>query len=206
MALPATYTAGDKVLATDMQRVRDLILYAGKLEAFFGGVSDVPNGALLCDGKTIGSASSSATARANADMSTLFALIWNNTSNSDIVIQDSSGTPTTRGASAAADFAANKRIPLPDMRGNLPLGMDNMNASARNRVTAAAADALGGENGAETKNLQHTHSVTGTSNSAGGGGGVVVHSGSTGNGGSTGQDIMPPTLSVRWLIWTGVDW
>lgn len=206
MPLPDTFTAGDIVEATDMQRLRDLVLYAGKVDTFFGSVATVPNGSLLCDGKTIGNASSSATARANADMSDLFAHLWDSTTNSELVIQDSSGTPTTRGASAAADFAANKRMPLPDMRGNLLLGMDNMNASARNKVTAAAADLLGGEGGAETKNLQHTHSVTGTSNSAGGVGGVVVHSGSTGNGGSTSQDIMPPYMSVRFIIWSGVDW
>lgn len=206
MPLPSTFTAGDQFTAAQAQRIRDLALYTGKIDAFFGSVSSVPNGSLLCDGKTIGSASSSATARANADMETLFTHLWNSTTNSELVIQTSGGTPTTRGASAAADFAANKRMPLPDMRGNFLLGMDNMNASARGRVVAAEADVLGDEAGAETKNLQHTHSVTGTSNSAGGTGGVVVHSGNTGNGGSTTQDIMPPYMAVLFIIWSGKDW
>ena len=55
---------------------------------------------------------------------------------------------------------------LPDMRGNIPLGLDNMGGTSRNRITAAAADSLGGQAGTETHALTaaqlaaHTHTST----------------------------------------------
>lgn len=67
---------------------------------------------LLCDGKTIGSATSGATARANADVQELFEFLWTTYDNTICPIQDSTGAASTRGASAAADFAANKRLSL----------------------------------------------------------------------------------------------
>lgn len=77
------------------------------------------------NGGTIGSASSGATTRANADTSALFAHLWGNYDNTALVIQASDGSPSTRGVSAAADFAANKRMPLFDMRGEFARGWDN---------------------------------------------------------------------------------
>ncbi|OGQ60733.1 MAG: hypothetical protein A3J24_06360 [Deltaproteobacteria bacterium RIFCSPLOWO2_02_FULL_53_8] len=44
---------------------------------------------------------------------------------------------------------------LPDMRGRLPLGQDNMGGTSANRVTDAAADSVGNGLGAET----HQHTV-----------------------------------------------
>jgi hypothetical protein len=61
---------------------------------------------LMNDG-SIGNASSGATTRASADTEDLFTLLWTNTANAQCPV--SSG----RGASAAADFAANKTITLP---------------------------------------------------------------------------------------------
>lgn len=52
---------------------------------------------------------------------------------------------------------------LPDFRGRMALGQDDMGGSGANRVTAAAADAIGGNGGAETHTLStaempsHTH-------------------------------------------------
>lgn len=63
---------------------------------------------------------------------------------------------------------------LPDMRGRLPLGKDDMGGSSANVVTAAAADTLGGAVGAETHTLassempSHTHTVAASPNGAGG--------------------------------------
>jgi len=62
---------------------------------------------------------------------------------------------------------------LPDLRGRMPLGKDNMGGTAANRVTAAQADALGGGAGAQDRTLTtselpaHTHSATGSSGAAG---------------------------------------
>lgn len=79
------------------------------------------------NGRTIGSASSGATERANADTSALFAYLWTNFSNTICPVS------TGRGASAAADFAANKTITLPDKRGYVPGGLDDMGNSAAGR-------------------------------------------------------------------------
>lgn len=66
---------------------------------------------LLVDGKTIGNASSGASARANADTEALFTKLWAFPAAS-VPIYTSAGAASTRGASAAADFAADKRIAL----------------------------------------------------------------------------------------------
>lgn len=56
---------------------------------------------------SIGDASSSATIRANADTSSLFTLYWNSYSNTLCPVSGG------RGVSAAADFAAHKRLSVP---------------------------------------------------------------------------------------------
>ena len=119
-------------------------------------------GWLLLDGKTIGSASSGGTSRANADTSALFTLLWTDWDNTVLPIQDSSGTPTTRGASAAADFAANKRMPLPDHRERVSAGWDNL-ADVTRLSSPVAGDTIGSSGGAESHTLitaelpAHTH-------------------------------------------------
>jgi hypothetical protein len=66
---------------------------------------------VMMDDGTIGDGSSGATTRANADTSDLFTLLWNNVS--DTYAPVSGG----RGASAAADFAAHKKISLTKVLG-----------------------------------------------------------------------------------------
>lgn len=78
--------------------------------------SSAPTDWLLMNGGTIGDASSSGTARANADTVDLFTFLWNNLANAQAAVSGG------RGASAAADFAAHKRITLPDMRQRFPIG------------------------------------------------------------------------------------
>lgn len=86
----------------------------GIIAPYRGGVP--PAGWIKENGGTIGSAASGATTRANADTLSLFGHLWSNFSNTVLPIQTSGGAPTTRGASAGADFAANKRMPLFDSR------------------------------------------------------------------------------------------
>ena len=62
---------------------------------------------VLMDDKTIGNAASGGTGRANADTVDLFTLLWTNTADAECPVS------TGRGASAAADYAANKTIKLP---------------------------------------------------------------------------------------------
>lgn len=105
---------------------------------------------LLNDG-TIGSASSSATTRANADTQPLYELLWNN------VVDAWCPVVGGRGASAAADFVANKRLTLPRALGRAMAG-----AGAGSGLTARA---LGAYTGTETHTLSeaelppHTHSA-----------------------------------------------
>lgn len=82
------------------------------------GRKTAPSGWVRLNGGTIGSASSGATERANADTQALFELLWGEYANTELAIQDNTGAASTRGASATADFAANKRLPLEDWATN----------------------------------------------------------------------------------------
>lgn len=75
------------------------------------------------NGTTIGNAASGATQFADAGALNQFMWLWNNFSNTLCPV--SSG----RGANAAADFAANKRIGTLPMQGITPLGMDTMDGA-----------------------------------------------------------------------------
>lgn len=79
------------------------------------------------NGRTIGSATSGAAERANADCLALFIFLWQTYSDAICPV------PTGRGASAAADWAANKQITLPDKRSYVPGGLDDMGNSAAGR-------------------------------------------------------------------------
>jgi hypothetical protein len=92
------------------------------------------------NGRTIGSATSGASERANSDVQALFTFLWNGDANLTV--------STGRGASAAADFAANKTITLPDGRGRTMAGLDDMGNSAASRLTATYFGATGGCSGA----------------------------------------------------------
>lgn len=72
-----------------------------------------PVGTVALNGQTIGSAASGATGRANADTQALFEMLWTAADNTLLPIQDAAGGVSSRGLTAAADFAANKRLPLP---------------------------------------------------------------------------------------------
>lgn len=86
---------------------------------------DAPPGYIKANGLTIGNAASGATNRANADTRELFFHYWSQYSNANKVIQSSAGIPTTRGVSAAADWAANKRMPVLEHRGEWRRGWDD---------------------------------------------------------------------------------
>jgi hypothetical protein len=79
------------------------------------------------NGRTIGSVTSGATERANSDCQALFVWLWNAYSNT--ICPVSGG----RGANSAADWAANKTIQLPDKRGYIVGGLDDMGNSAAGR-------------------------------------------------------------------------
>ena len=103
----------------------------GALAMWFS--STAPSGWLYVDGSTIGSASSGAD-YADAQYETLFGVLWGQLDNTALPILDSGGSPSTRGASAAADFAADKRLPLPNMEALVPRGIGTQTVNARTKT------------------------------------------------------------------------
>jgi hypothetical protein len=93
-------------------------------------------GWVRANGRTIGSASSGATERANADTQALYEFLWNNYSNTLCAVTGG------RGANAASDFAANKAIATYSMRGRGPVGLDDMGNSAAGVLTDGTPTAI----------------------------------------------------------------
>lgn len=146
----------------------------GVSKEYYG--STLPSGYVWANGTTIGSAASGATGRANADTLNLFTVLWNSVSNTVLPIQNSDGSAGTRGISAAADFAANKRLPTPDRREVVTAGVGNMGGTTDpGRMTLVGCGfsptTLGASGGAETVSLtgnqNGTHAHTGTTAPAG---------------------------------------
>ena len=79
-----------------------------------------PAGWVRADTGTIGSSGSGAT-RANSDTQALFTLWWTDFTDAQVPIQTSGGAASTRGASASADFTANKRMTVPVVADVSPL-------------------------------------------------------------------------------------
>lgn len=123
------------------------VLSTGDIKQTYG--TGTLTGFVRGNGRTIGSASSGASERANADTEDLFVYLWGIDSNLSV----SGG----RGASGAADFAANKALTLPDFRGRLLASLDDMGNSAAGRLTSsyfgAAATTLGNAGGSESTTL-----------------------------------------------------
>lgn len=97
-------------------------------------------GWVRCNGRTIGSATSGAEERANSDTQALYEYLW--LADPDLVVLGG------RGASALADWTANKPLTLPDARGRSLIGVDNMGNTAAGNIPAA--DNLGWTGGAST--------------------------------------------------------
>jgi hypothetical protein len=109
-----TLPDGNVTLAKLVTAVQNALVPVGAVQAF--ARSTAPAGWLAANGDSIGNASSNAT-HAAATYGALFTVLWDNWSNTDLPILTSGGAASTRGADAATDFAANKRLPLPDLRG-----------------------------------------------------------------------------------------
>lgn len=152
---------GGVTLAKLASAVANALVPVGCVDAF--ARSTAPTGWLAANGSTIGSAASSAT-NASADYAALFAVLWDNWSNTDLPILDSAGAASTRGDNAAADFAANKRLPLPDLRGIFVRGSGSQTISGitYNKTFAAKeGDAFQGHRHA----TQHALNASGASGS-----------------------------------------
>lgn len=138
------------------------------------------DGWVRANGRSIGSAASTATERANDDTELLFKAYWPNT-----LFPVSGG----RGASADADWSANKTLTLPNAQLCALIGVDGMGATATGAFSALTAvsgnaSTAGSKFGAATHTLivgeLPVHQHTGSTSTAGN----HQHTGSTANAGT----------------------
>ena len=104
------------------------VLATGDIKLRYG--TGVLAGFVRQNGRTIGSSTSGATERANADCQSLFEYLWAADPNLTV--------STGRGASANADWVANKTIALPDNRGRVPAGLDDMGNTAAGKFSGVS--------------------------------------------------------------------
>jgi hypothetical protein len=154
--------------------------------------SSPDTGWIFFDDGSIGSASSGASTRANADTEDLFTLLWNLTTDANCAV--SSG----RGASAAADFAANKTIALPKTLGRaLAVYGTGSGLTAR-----ALAQAIGSEDAVVVTHdhvasqVAHTHTWEYTAAGAGGTATVVTAGAAAGSAGGGPTAAAQPAITV----------
>jgi len=148
----------------------------------FRATSETLTGWVKLNGQTIGSATSGATGRANADTQNLFVYLWGNCPNAHCAVSGG------RGATGLADFSANKTITLLDWRSRSPVGLDDMGSSPAGILQSSNVTSGGGD-GPTTPNATggeanhtltvaelaaHTHTITDPGH---------THSGSVGSGG-----------------------
>jgi microcystin-dependent protein len=126
----------------------EVLFQTGYLMQYLG--SGVKSGFVRLNGRSIGNATSGATERASADVQALFEYLWGEFN--DTICPVLGG----RGASATADFNANKALTLIDARGRTLFGADGMGASVAGRLTTATfatPDTIGSAGGAEKYTL-----------------------------------------------------
>lgn len=109
----------------------------------FRPTGETISGWVRLNGLTIGSATSGATGRANADTQNLFTYLWTNcaqpTSNNHCAVVGEIGS------SALADFNANKQLTLVDLRGRSLIGLDDMGNTAAGRLYASQVTSGGSD-------------------------------------------------------------
>lgn len=101
-------------------------------------------GYVRLNGKTLGSATSGATEYAGPGAETLYKKLWGF---ANVTL------PLGKGASAAADWSANKQLTLPDAAGRLMGFLDDLGNGAQGRITATTVTgptAVGATGGAQT--------------------------------------------------------
>jgi len=210
------------VVSQHMKTIIDMVCPVGTVSSFLRNTA--PTYWIALDGKTIGNASSGATGRANADTSVLFSLLWSATSEVDLPIYTSTGVLSTKGANAATDFAANKRLALPDLRGEFVRGWDNSRGIDVGRTLGSIQTDLVKNHvhpGTTESSGTHTHPITPNSddinqgagnrvgnNSGGatqvtintGSGGAHTHTFTTDNNTSGGTENRPRNVSLLYCI------
>lgn len=103
------------------------IAATGDIKQVYG--NQVLSGWVRFNGRTLGSATSGATERANSDVQALFQYLWS-TDTTLVVVGG-------RGGSSIADWNANKQLTLPDGRGRALGALDDMGNAAAGRYGTA---------------------------------------------------------------------
>lgn len=183
--LPAIFTSGiaykARLIAPNGQLIREVDGIPGDVATAVAGggggsTSDLVSGDVIWsymtgprpnfvrpNGRTIGSAASGASERANADTQALYIWLWTYDTTLAVV--------GGRGGTALADYNANKPLTLPDFRGRSLRGLDDMgNASAGilagATFTAGVSTQLGARLGTSAETLAvgqipgHAHTGT----------------------------------------------
>lgn len=158
-----------------------------------------PDGWLLLNGQTIGNASSGASARASADTEKLFLTLWNDTT-ADVV--------GGRGDTAAADYAANKELVLPDAGGRVLAGADPSGGILTDSTVLGVTMGLQNTQLIMAEVPQHKHNIEGVQTfSTNGDGSTASGVTSTETGFATGEEIaaqahnnVQPTIICHWMI------
>jgi len=172
-------------------------LTTGDLIFTYKTTADV--GFIMADDGSIGSASSGASNRANADTEALYTLLYNNMSDAECPVT------TGRGASAAADFAANKSLTIPLTLGRA-IGVAGTGASLTARTLG---DTVGEETHAQTvaETAAHSHTYGNTAEDIAASSGTAVNdaqnSGSfttTSTGSSTAFNVVQPTTFINIMV------
>jgi microcystin-dependent protein len=179
----------------------DVSDFRGLMLPYLG--TTAPTGWFLANGQTFGDASSGAD-HVSADYSDLFTLLWTAFANAQLPILTSAGGASTRGASAAADWAAHKRLTLPNLKGKVVVGFN---------AVETEFDAMGETGGEKTHVLTvdempaHSHSNDAVKYSGGGGGPggggstplqAVVTIGNTGS--DTAHNNLQPYFATNYII------
>ncbi|MGB3135405.1 MAG: hypothetical protein WBB18_01255, partial [Nodosilinea sp.] len=118
------------------------IIYLPYLVTLNAGLWTSPQGLIYYapHGNTIGSPTSGATV-GNAIMQQLFLLLWANAaSTAGWGLLNSAGTPAALGPSASSDWAAHRRLVVPDFRGRAII-MAGQGSALTNRVVGSAGGA-----------------------------------------------------------------
>lgn len=165
-ALQEAAAPGFTTLARLAQEVANRLVPTGAVVDWTSATA--ATGWALMVGRSIGNASSSATERANADCEALFIHLHLNFADAQCAV--SGGRSGSGAGPAAADFAAGKRLTLPDTRGRASAGLDiNNGGGVAGRLTAAGgvvSATIGASGGVEVVTLSapqmpvHTHAAT----------------------------------------------
>jgi len=185
---------GGVTLAKLVSAVQNALVPAGAVQAF--ARSTAPAGWLAANGDTIGNASSNAT-HAAATYEALFTVLWDNWTNTDLPILTSGGAASTRGADAATDFAANKRLPLPNLNGIFIRGAGSAQTIGGNSYSGTFAAKQQDELKSHTHTVFARGSDGGTNFAAGGfaAGGQTLTTSQTG-----GTETRPANIALLYCI------